>query len=505
MTDETAGVSSSPVRLYNTLSRQVEHFVPLNPPRVLMYTCGPTVYHFAHIGNMRSFLTADVLRRVLTYNGYDVVSVKNITDVGHLRDEVAESGADRIEAAAREENRAPEEIADFYTQRFIEDERSLNILPPTYRPKATEYIPQMIDLASRLLEKGYAYQAQGNVYFDVRKFPSYGALSGNRLETLVAGQRVDIEPDKRDPVDFALWKAADPYRLMKWDSPWGSGFPGWHIECSAMAMSLLGPQLDIHTGGMDNLFPHHEDERAQSEADTDRMFVRYWVHTAHLLVADERMAKSSGNFFTLTDVIDRGIHPLAYRYFAFQTDYRKQLNLTWEALEAAQIGLDRIWDQAAELLQESADQSSISCAEVAQRFRDEINDDLAIHRGLVVLHDMLADKLPASAKLALLEDMDRVLGLDIRRQAEIRSKLSPGRSDSDRRARDCQSFEGFSAFGRNPIGTSCPWNRDQRYSCRATLGRARIRRCRLRGHASRGDQSKDRPAYDTRQQPCEGT
>jgi cysteinyl-tRNA synthetase len=373
---------------------------------------------------MRSFVTADVLRRVLEYNGFNVIHVKNITDVGHLRDEGAAAGGDRVEIAAREAHKTPEEVVDFFTAKYLEDETKLNLLEPAFRPRATSYIPQMIDLTERLVDTGYAYATDGNVYFDVSRFLSYGKLSGNKIEDLVAGQRVDIEPDKRHVEDFALWKAADPYRFMQWDSPWGSGFPGWHIECSAMSAALLGPSIDIHTGGIDNLFPHHEDERAQSEAASGKQFVRYWVHTEYLLMDAEKMSKSLGNFATVPDLVERGIHPLAYRYFLFQAHYRRQLNISWEALEASQAALESVWDQAAEILQAVADSDASDENEsFVKDFRAAINDDLGLPRGIAVLHNLLASKVSPTSKWEALMDMDRVLGLDIERAARCRIEL----------------------------------------------------------------------------------
>ncbi len=425
MTEDAIRPSHLPLRLYNTLSRSVEIFEPSDPPQVLMYTCGPTVYHFAHIGNMRSFVTADVLRRVLEYNGFKVIHAKNVTDVGHLRDEGAAAGTDRVEMAAREAGKTPAEVVDFFTAKYLEDENSLNLLEPEFRPRATQYIPQMIEMTKRLVDSEYAYSTDGNVYFDVTRFPSYGRLSGNRIEDLVAGQRVAIEPDKRHVEDFALWKAADPYRFMKWDSPWGCGFPGWHIECSAMAASLLGPTIDIHTGGIDNLFPHHEDERAQSEAVNGREFVRYWVHTEYLLMDEEKMSKSLGNFATVPDLVGRGIHPLAFRYFLFQAHYRRKLSVSWEALEAAQTALDNVWDQAAEVLQSASTSEGAEGHEAyLDEFRGAINDDLGMPRAVATMHNLLASSANPRGKWLALMDMDSILGLDIERAARLRTELT---------------------------------------------------------------------------------
>lgn len=406
------------------MNRGEEEFQSLNPGRVLMYTCGPTVYHFTHIGNMRSFLTADILRRVLEFNGYVVTHVKNITDVGHLRDEALEMGADRIEAAAREQGKTPVEIADFYTRRYLRDEAEVNLVEPEHRPRATQYIPEMIELAQRLVVKGYAYAVGGNVYFDISTFPSYGALSGNRLEDLVAGQRIEVEPHKRHSADFALWKHGDPGRFMNWESPWGIGFPGWHIECSAMASELLGDQIDIHTGGIDNLFPHHEDERAQSEAATGNQFVRYWVHTAHLLSGDEKMSRSLGNYATVSDLSEQGISPLAFRYFLLQAHYRKKLTWTKDALQGAQVGVDRIWNQVAELLQEPQGNVEPESEQIRSRFVTAINDDLGVPQALAILQELLDRPLSAATKLDVIADMDRVFGLNLVGTGRHRTELT---------------------------------------------------------------------------------
>ncbi|GAC1472271.1 MAG: cysteine--tRNA ligase [Chloroflexota bacterium] len=403
-----------PIVLTNTLGRRVEEFVPLQPGRALMYTCGPTVYSYVHIGNFRSFLFADLLRRVLEYNGYEVVQARNITDVGHLTDETLNTGLDRIEKAALELKRTPHDIVRYYSELFARDASRLNMLEPEFVPKATEYVGPMIDLTKQLIDGGHAYRSNGDVYFDVSTFPEYGRLSGNTVEELVAGARVEVGLGKRHPADFALWRGAGEDKLMRFDSPWGPGVPGWHIECSAMSKELLAEQIDIHTGGVDNIFPHHEDERAQSEAAMGKPFVRYWLHGERLGFGSEKMSKSLGNFYTVQDLIDRGIHPLAYRYFTLQAHYRTPLNFTWEAQEAAQTGLLRIWSAAAELIQR-AEPGSIDDSGDAfrERFHEAINRDVNMPVALAALQDTLASLLPAGQKLALLADFDRVLGLDV--------------------------------------------------------------------------------------------
>jgi len=403
-----------PITLTNTMGGELQEFHPMEPGRVRMYTCGPTVYSHIHIGNFRSFVLADVLRRVLEYNGYEVTQVRNITDVGHLTDETLNTGLDKIEAMARQENRSPTDIARYYTDIFQQDARRLNLLQPHHEPRATEYIHAMIELTQHLVARAYGYPVGSNVYYEVARFPRYGALSGNSVEGLIAGARVEIGEDKRSPADFALWKFAGPEKLQKWQSPWGEGVPGWHIECSAMSRALLGDEIDIHTGGVDNIFPHHEDEIAQSEAASGKQFVHYWLHGAHLVFADVKMSRSLGNFYTLADLTERGIHPLSYRYFTFQAHYRTPLTFTWEALQGTQTALFRIWETVAENLQVGGPEGANSYgASFQERFHEAINRDLDMPSAVAIVHDLLGSKLSPGIKLSLLEDFDRVLGLDL--------------------------------------------------------------------------------------------
>ena len=307
-----------PIRLHNTLTRRTEPLVPLEPGRVGIYTCGSTVYKYAHIGNLRTYLFGDLLHRTLEYLGYEVRYVKNITDVGHMRDDQLDAidGEDKIERAAETEGKSPMEIADFYTEAWLEDEALLNILRADVMPRATEHIGEMVSLTERLLENGLAYEVDGTIYYDVSEFPSYGQLSGQKVEETHAGHRVEVESDKRDPADFALWKRAGDRRLMKWPSPWGDGFPGWHIECSAMSLKHLGERFDVHTGGIDLKFPHHEDEIAQSEGALRHPVVSVWLHGEFLTMDDAKMAKSKGNIIRVADLPDLGYEPLAFRYLA---------------------------------------------------------------------------------------------------------------------------------------------------------------------------------------------
>jgi cysteinyl-tRNA synthetase len=415
-----------PIYLTNTLGRVTEEFEPLETGVVKIYTCGPTVYSYSHIGNFRSFIMADTLRRMFEYNGYEVRHVRNITDVGHLTDEELATGVDRMELGAQRENRSVWDLAQHYTDVFFADADRLNLLPPTRSPRATEYIPSMIALAERLIATGHAYDAAGNVYYAVDTFPTYGRLSGNTVEDLIAGARVEVGEGKRFAADFALWKVAAPDKAMRWESPWGTGVPGWHLECSAMAFDLLGEQLDIHTGGIDNMFPHHEDEIAQSEAASGKPFVGYWLHSQWLVAAgEEKMSKSKGNFYTVGDLVEMGIDPLSYRYFTFQAHYRTPLSFSWAALEAAQTALVRIWEAAAELSQETeAGQIGAEAESCRARFHQAINRDLDLPGAVAVLHETLGTGLPADQKLALLADFDRVLGLRMLERAGELSAVS---------------------------------------------------------------------------------
>jgi len=330
------------LRIYNTLSKKKEVFKPLSPSKVGMYTCGPTVYSFAHIGNFRSYIVADIVRRYLEYKGFKVKHIKNITDVGHFTEDDLVLGQDKMLLAAKKEKKKPEEIAKFYTKAFFEDEKKLNIERANVYPRATAHIREMQNLIKILLKKGYAYQISDGIYFHVPKFKGYGKLSGNTLDKLKKGARIEPNPEKKHPADFALWKFATPSHLMQWPSPWGNGFPGWHIECSAMSMKYLGESFDIHTGGEDNIFPHHEDEIAQSEAATGKKFVKYWIHIRHLLVEGEKMSKSKGNFYTLRDLESKGYSPLAFRLLVFTARYRNRLNFTFQGLKEAEKKLQQI-------------------------------------------------------------------------------------------------------------------------------------------------------------------
>ena len=405
-----------PVRLYNTLTRRVDALTPTDPARVTIYTCGSTVYRYAHIGNLRTYLFGDLLRRTLGYLGYEVLYVKNVTDVGHMRNDVTDTGEDRMLAAALEEGKDPMEIAAFYTEAWLEDERLLNIRPADVMPRATDHIPAMIAIIQTLIERGLAYEVDGTVYYEVSAFSDYGRLSGQRVEQTKAGHRVVVESDKRHPADFALWKAAAPGRVMKWPSPWGEGFPGWHIECSAMSMRYLGERFDIHTGGIDLKFPHHEDEIAQSEGAIGHQVVSLWMHGEFLTLDDAKMAKSAGNIIRVSDLPSKGFQPLDFRYLALTAHYRSKLDFTEAAMQAAAAGLRRLRRSVAEAVSDSGapDLTAEPAAGYRARFVEAISDDLALPAAVAIAHGVAsATDLAPAQRRALLLDFDRVLGLDL--------------------------------------------------------------------------------------------
>ncbi len=408
------------VYFYNTLTRARDKFEPLSPTDVKMYTCGPTVYRYVHIGNLRTWLMADLVRRVLEFNGYTVTQITNITDVGHMAEDdslTVTPGEDKVLSAAAAEKKTPAEIAAFYTADFLESLAAMNIQPAQRYPKATEHVPQMLALIEELERKGLAYEKQGAVFYDVSEFPAYGRLSGHALEDLQAGiNRVEIDETKNDPNDFLLWRTAGEHRTVQWDSKWGPGFPGWHIECSAMAMHYLGPQLDIHTGGEDLVFPHHENEIAQSEGATGKPFVRLWMHGAHLLAEGRKMSRSVGNVLRLKDLQAEGIDPPAFRLLCLGIDYRGHMNVTWDSLHAAQGALERLRRYAADW---SADtrltdvSHEPALATYRQKFHALINDDLRFPQVMPLVWDMAKSALPPAAKAGLLLEWDRVLGLGL--------------------------------------------------------------------------------------------
>ena len=406
------------LQIYNTLTKSVEEIKPMTPGRVTMYTCGPTVYRYAHIGNLRTYLMADWIRRILTADGNEVYHIKNITDVGHMRQELVEAGGDKMIMAALEEGKTIQEIGEFYADCFWRDETRLNILPAHVFPWASQHIPEMLEMVGTLMENGSAYEAGGNIYFDVNSYPEYGKLSNNFGGDLLEGVRAEADPLKRDPRDFTLWKAAEPGRDVKWDSPWGEGFPGWHIECSAMAHKYLGERFDIHTGGVDNVFPHHEDEIAQSEGAFGNRHVNYWIHGQHLLADGAKMAKSAGNVFLIEDLATRGFNPLAFRYLCMTVRYRHRMNFTFTSLRAAEKALtslrNRVWNwQNAPMDSSSRLEDRSVVEDWRNRFWDAVHNDLDLPRGLAITWDMASSHLPPADKLELILDFDRVFGLDL--------------------------------------------------------------------------------------------
>lgn len=383
------------IKLYNSLSRTIENFVPLNPPHVGMYSCGPTVYDHMHIGNLRTFLFSDILRRVLTINGYQVSYVQNITDID-----------DKIIKRAAEKELSTKALADEYTQYFLEDLSRLNIKFPNVQPKATEHIGKMIKYIEELISKNFAYvEKDGSVYFDISKFPSYGKLSQIEKRELKTGTRILSDEYTKDNVqDFALWKAedADP----SWDSPWGKGRPGWHIECSVMSQEYLGDTFDIHAGAVDLIFPHHENEIAQSEAKTGKPFANFFIHGEHMLVDGKKMSKSLKNFYTLQDLIDRGFDPLALRYLFLTAHYRDKVNFTWESLQAAQNTLEKIRREI-----RAWEQPEGNVGQFQQRFMEAANHDVNMPQSIAVMHEMISSDIPTAQKSAELLAMDKILGL----------------------------------------------------------------------------------------------
>lgn len=390
------------MQFYNTLTRKKEAFKPLNPPAVTFYSCGPTVYNYPHIGNYRAYIFADTLKRVLTYGGYEVKHIMNLTDID-----------DKTIRDSQKEGKTLKEFTEFYTEEFYKDIKVLNIIPPAKFTKATDYVGEMVDIVKKLLEKGLAYKSEdGSVYFDIKKFKNYGKLSGLVLEEQkenASGRIKTDEYEKENAQDFALWKSWDEKDGdVFWETDLGKGRPGWHIECSAMSMSNLGEQIDLHTGGVDNIFPHHENEIAQSEGATGKQFVKYWMHNEWVLVDQKKMAKSFNNFYTLRDLMNKGINPLAYRFWLLMAKYSTRVNFVWEALEGAETALKRLYGLYLALGDETGNVSP----EYQNKFREFIEDDLDTPRAVTLLWDVIKDEnLSGADKKATILDFDKVLGL----------------------------------------------------------------------------------------------
>ena len=409
-------------QIYNTLTHKIEEFKPINPLNVGFYSCGPTVYDFTHIGHARTYIFADILQRVLEFNGYKVKRVMNITDVGHLASD-ADSGEDKIEKGAKREGRSVWDIAKFYTEDFFSMCQKLNIKKPEIICKATDYIKEMIQIMKVLEKKGFTYKTDDGIYFDTSKFRDYGKLTGQSFDklqkSLKAGARVEFSQGKKHPTDFALWKFSPMgvKRQMELDSPCGRGFPGWHLECSAMSMKYLGDTLDIHTGGVEHIPIHHTNEIAQSEAITGKQFVKYWLHADHLLINGEKMSKSLGNYYRLKDLEEKGFSPLALRYLFLTASYRLQMNFTWKAMEGAQNAYDSLRNQISTLKSQIKERVSLSEEKLEkidlfrQKFTEAVNDDLNTAIALAVVWEVVKSNLPSEDKYDLLRLFDEVLGL----------------------------------------------------------------------------------------------
>lgn len=413
------------MRLYNTLTRSIEEFEPMDGKLVKMYACGPTVYDYAHIGHIRRYIGDDILRRLLE-RYWEVKHVMNVTDVGHLTSD-SDAGDDKMEKGAKKLGKSVLEVARFFEEDFLKAIKKEDILPPTVLARATEHIPDQIALIEELVGRGVTYQTEQAIYFDTSKFPKYTELSGQNLEDHITGARAEVVVDKKkkNPADFALWFftiGRFKEHVLKWPSPWGEGFPGWHIECSAMAMRYLGPTLDIHTGGVDHISVHHTNEIAQSECATGQIYVRFWIHHEHLKIEEEKMSKSLGNMYTLSDLQAKGFSPLAFRYLTFQTHYRAEMNFTWEALAASQSALERLYEIASEFTEIHKD----SDIEFERDFLDALNQDLNMPKALSVMWELIkTNKIDNPHKAATLREMDKILGLEIFEKAKIRTQISP--------------------------------------------------------------------------------
>ncbi len=424
-----------PLKLYDSLSREKKDFEPIEEGRVGLYTCGPTVYQYAHIGNLRTYIFEDILVRTLRLFGYKVRHVMNVTDVGHLTDD-ADEGEDKMLKGAREQQKSVWEIAEFYKEAFFNDLEALNITMPDITCRATEHIQDMIDLVRRIEAAGFTYQAGGNVYFDVAKVQDYGKLTGQVREDLKAGARISVDPNKRNPYDFVLWftQSKFEHQAMLWDSPWGRGYPGWHIECSAMSMKYLGDQFDIHCGGIDHIPVHHTNEIAQSEAATGKKpWVKHWLHGEFLVLAKEKMAKSAGNFLTLSALAERGYDPLDYRYFCLGAHYRSPLQFSFEALDAARSGRLNLVERILRLKEEHPDAEAVQSAAPSEpaapaasatlsgkvsallrSFREALANDLNVPQALGAFWELIKEEtITPQQKLEGLLEMDRVLGLGV--------------------------------------------------------------------------------------------
>lgn len=416
------------LKLYNTLSRNVEKFIPIEEKRVKMYTCGPTVYNYAHIGNLRTYIFEDVLKRTLKYNGYEVDHVMNITDVGHLQSD-GDTGEDKMEMGAKRENKNVLDIARFYEGEFLKDLKSLNIQVANHIPRATDHVKEMIDLIEKLEKRGYTYIANNNVYFSIDKFEDYNKLANLSLEEMNAGNRVEVDIYKKNPLDFVLWFTNSKFEnhILQWDSPWGVGFPGWHVECSAMAIKYLGEYMDIHCGGIDHIPVHHTNEIAQSEGALGHKWVNYWLHGEFLILDKGKMSKSSGSFITLNNLIENNIDPLVYRYYVLQSKYRKPLVFSYDRLKDASNSFE-ILKNKIKLINDNVDNEILIneniIKEYKNRFLKYINDDLNIANGFTLLHEVIkSENLNNKEKKIIIDDFDKVFGLNLNELSDDKEKL----------------------------------------------------------------------------------
>lgn len=413
---------------YNTLTGKKEKFIPINKNEVKMYSCGPTVYSYAHIGNFRTYIFVDSLRRTLEYNGYKMKHVMNITDVGHLTSD-ADTGEDKMEKAAKKEGKDPYEIAKFYANAFMNDMGKLHIEKPEIITKATDNIPQMIEMVEEIIKNGYGYETSKGIYFDVSKLDKYPVLSNNSVEGQQAGARVEVDKEKRNPFDFALWIKAPENHIMKWDSPWGKSYPGWHIECSAMGRRFLGENFDIHTGGVDHIPVHHENEIAQCKGAFGHNPANFWMHCEFLLVDGGKMSKSLGNIYTISELKEKGIEPLAYKLFCFSSHYRNKLNFTFDGVKASNIALNRIRKGYLAHLNGNDSIEEKEIEEYENRFHNAINDDLNIPLAIGVLWDVIKNEKKSKEFADLILRFDKVFGLDLANSEKYLQELNENEED----------------------------------------------------------------------------
>lgn len=409
------------LRLYNTLTRKKEDFKPLQGKEVRIYSCGPTVYSYAHIGNFRAYVFMDTLRRALKANGYTLKHVMNITDVGHLESD-GDEGEDKMEKAAKKENKDPYEIAAFYTDIFFRDMGRLNIEKPEIIAKATDHIADMLEYVKKIMENGYAYETSKGIYFDISKLDHYPVLSNRNLEEQIAGARVDVDEEKRNPYDFALWIKAPKNHIMKWDSPWGLSYPGWHLECSAMGRKYLGDEFDIHTGGVDHIPTHHENEIAQSKGCTGHIPAKRWMHVEFLQVNSGKMSKSLGNTYTLDNLQEKGIEPLAYKLFCYTAHYRTKLNFTFESANSSQKALNRLRESYLLHSQSKEKVEDKIIAEYKEKFMEAVNDDLNMPLAMGIVWEVARNKQKSEQFAKLLLEFDQVLGLALDKSQEYIEK-----------------------------------------------------------------------------------